>query len=43
HGSADATAFANAINIAVLEVEKQVPNRISHLLEDHVVLEKRVV
>ncbi len=28
HGSADALAFANAINIAMLEVEKAVPQRI---------------
>lgn len=42
HGGADAMAFANAIDIAILEVEKQVPTRISHLLEDHVSLEKRV-
>lgn len=32
HGSADAVAFANAIKIAMLEVEKQVPTRISKLL-----------
>jgi glycerol-3-phosphate acyltransferase PlsX len=29
HGGADALAFANAINIAALEVEKSVPQRIS--------------
>ncbi|MBL6751866.1 MAG: phosphate acyltransferase PlsX [Nevskia sp.] len=32
HGSADATAFANAIKVAVQEVEKDVPARISGLL-----------
>jgi phosphate acyltransferase len=32
HGSADAVAFANAINVALLEVEKNVPGRISALL-----------
>lgn len=36
HGSADAYSFANAIHIAMVEVEKQVPTRISALLEDHV-------
>lgn len=36
HGSADSVAFANAIRIAMLEVEKQVPTRISALLETHV-------
>ena len=34
HGGADAFAFENAINVAVLEVEKAVPERIDHLLED---------
>jgi glycerol-3-phosphate acyltransferase PlsX len=29
HGGADALAFANAVNIAALEVEKAVPQRIS--------------
>jgi glycerol-3-phosphate acyltransferase PlsX len=33
HGSADSVAFANAIGIAMLEVEKQVPARIGHLIE----------
>jgi glycerol-3-phosphate acyltransferase PlsX len=33
HGGADALAFANAINIACLEVEKSVPERISSQLE----------
>ena len=33
HGGADAFAFANAINIAVLEVEKQVPQAITSRLE----------
>ncbi len=33
HGGADVLAFGNAINIAVAEVEKSVPEKISHLLE----------
>jgi glycerol-3-phosphate acyltransferase PlsX len=33
HGGADAVGFANAIRIALVEVDKQVPRRISHLLE----------
>jgi len=33
HGSADVVAFANAIDEALLEVEKSVPDRISHRLE----------
>jgi glycerol-3-phosphate acyltransferase PlsX len=32
HGSADAVAFANAINIAMLEVKKAVPQRINRYL-----------
>jgi len=32
HGGADELAFANAIRVAVLEVEKNVPERISKLL-----------
>ena len=36
HGSADSYSFANAIHIAMVEVENQVPTRISALLEDHV-------
>lgn len=36
HGGADAFSFANAIRIAMLEVEKQVPTRIESLLDDHV-------
>ncbi|HEX7030541.1 MAG TPA: phosphate acyltransferase PlsX [Gammaproteobacteria bacterium] len=36
HGSADSHSFANAIRIAMVEVEKQVPTRIGALLEDHV-------
>ena len=34
HGSADAFSFAHAIDVAVLETEKAVPERISHLLEE---------
>ncbi len=34
HGSADAESFANAIRVALLEVEKSVPSRIGHLLAD---------
>lgn len=33
HGGADALAFENAINVAALEVQKAVPERIDHLLE----------
>ncbi|MBI2383842.1 MAG: phosphate acyltransferase PlsX [Gammaproteobacteria bacterium] len=33
HGSADAVAFANAIEVAITEVEKDVPARISTLLQ----------
>ena len=33
HGSADALALANAIRVAVLEVERDVPARISRLLQ----------
>lgn len=33
HGGADRVAFANAIRIAMLEVDKQVPVRITRLLE----------
>lgn len=33
HGGADVQAFGNAINIAITEVEKAVPEKISHLLE----------
>ena len=34
HGGADELAFANAINIAVLEVEKAIPDRIASELEN---------
>ena len=34
HGGADALAFANAIKIAILEVEKAVPQRINKYLTD---------
>lgn len=34
HGSADELAFAHAIKIAMLEVEKQVPERIASVLTD---------
>lgn len=33
HGGADALAFENAINVAMLEVRKAVPEHIDHLLE----------
>jgi glycerol-3-phosphate acyltransferase PlsX len=33
HGGADALAFENAINVAMVEVRKGVPERIDHLLE----------
>jgi glycerol-3-phosphate acyltransferase PlsX len=35
HGSADAVSFGNAIDIAVLEVRKDVPNRIDRHIEEH--------
>jgi len=35
HGSADETAFANAIDIAVVEVDKDVPHRIDRHLDAH--------
>ena len=35
HGGADAVAFANAIDIAVIEVAKDVPHRIDQHLEHH--------
>lgn len=34
HGSADQVSFGHAIDVAVREVEKAVPERISHLLEE---------
>jgi len=34
HGSADAVSFANAIDVAVLEVQKAVPDRINALLKE---------
>jgi glycerol-3-phosphate acyltransferase PlsX len=42
HGSADAVAFANAIRVAALEVQKRVPERISHHLAS-VLAERRAV
>ncbi len=35
HGGADVVAFSNAIEIAILEVQKDVPSRIKALLENH--------
>ena len=35
HGSADSLAFGNAINVAVLEVREDVPERISHHLQTY--------
>jgi glycerol-3-phosphate acyltransferase PlsX len=35
HGNADTSAFLNAIRIASLEVEKDVPQRISSVIENH--------
>lgn len=35
HGGADAVSFGNAIDIAVLEVRKDVPNRIDRHIEEH--------
>ena len=34
HGSADAISFEHAIDVAIREIEKAVPDRISHLLEE---------
>lgn len=34
HGSADVLSFAHAVDVAVIEAEKNVPDKISHLLED---------
>ncbi|HET7587287.1 MAG TPA: phosphate acyltransferase PlsX [Gammaproteobacteria bacterium] len=39
HGSADQVSFANAIRIATLEAEKQVPKRITRLLESQLAKE----
>ena len=33
HGGADEIGFANAINIAIIEAENDIPNKISHRLE----------
>ncbi|MCW8900437.1 MAG: phosphate acyltransferase, partial [Gammaproteobacteria bacterium] len=38
HGSADAYSFCNAIHVAMLEVEKDVPALISHKLESQLVM-----
>jgi glycerol-3-phosphate acyltransferase PlsX len=35
HGSADVSSFLNAIRIASIEIEKDVPQRISALIEEH--------
>ncbi|HET6655428.1 MAG TPA: phosphate acyltransferase PlsX [Gammaproteobacteria bacterium] len=40
HGSADQVSFANAIRTAMLEAEKQVPKRITRLLESELSKEK---
>ncbi|MDH5181458.1 MAG: phosphate acyltransferase PlsX [Gammaproteobacteria bacterium] len=42
HGGADAVAFSNAINEAVLEIEKNVPARIRQQLENILVKERLV-
>jgi len=42
HGGADAYSFANAIKVAVVEVDKKVPETISSQLE-HLLMEKRAV
>lgn len=39
HGSADVTAFANAIDIAAIAVEKDIPARIDEHLEHHLAAE----
>jgi glycerol-3-phosphate acyltransferase PlsX len=38
HGSADAYSFCNAIHVAMLEVEKDVPALISHKLESQLIM-----
>ncbi|HET9679450.1 MAG TPA: hypothetical protein VFP95_02680, partial [Gammaproteobacteria bacterium] len=49
HGSADIVAFGNAIKIAMLEVENQVPDKINTMLEaklaqrEQAALDKQVV
>lgn len=35
HGGADTSSFFNAIKIASIEIEKDVPQRISHAIESH--------
>jgi glycerol-3-phosphate acyltransferase PlsX len=42
HGGADALAFENAIDIALLEAEQAIPSRISRLLESHLRTEAAV-
>ena len=36
HGSADVSAFFNAIRIAAMEIENRVPQRISVEIENHI-------
>ncbi|HET6725953.1 MAG TPA: phosphate acyltransferase PlsX [Gammaproteobacteria bacterium] len=40
HGGADQVSFANAIRIGMLEAEKQVPKRITRLLESQLIKEQ---
>jgi glycerol-3-phosphate acyltransferase PlsX len=40
HGGADQVSFGNAIRIAMLEAEKQVPKRITRLLESQLMKEQ---
>jgi glycerol-3-phosphate acyltransferase PlsX len=35
HGSADVSSYLNAIRIASIEVEKDVPQRITRVIESH--------
>lgn len=42
HGSADRAAYVNAINVAIKEVDKNIPARIADRL-DHLLQERRVV
>jgi glycerol-3-phosphate acyltransferase PlsX len=35
HGGADTSSFLNAIKIASIEIENEVPQRISHEVESH--------
>lgn len=40
HGSADQASFLNAIKIARIEIDKSVPERIYHEIEQHLIVDK---